>query len=236
MAVAVPARVWGRVPPRPWELAAAVALALVAGPGRLVDEAAHRSLAVHMGVQHWLLAGAGALGAWALFGRPGQRRGPVEGGWRARPPTPGSRAGPARALALAGLVTVLVWHVPALFGWAVANPLPHGLMHLSYLGAGAAAAWALPRLPPFERVLVVLGGAALMGPLSLAMLAGVLTYPGYGVGEAPAAGVAMLVAMQVAWVGVALAPAAGRMWGRSRALRLAVLVVLVLAAVAGFVK
>ncbi|HXF72438.1 MAG TPA: hypothetical protein VNO79_07515, partial [Actinomycetota bacterium] len=43
---------------RRWQLALAAALALAAGPGRSVDLAAHRSLAVHMAVQHWLLMGA----------------------------------------------------------------------------------------------------------------------------------------------------------------------------------
>lgn len=247
MALAAGARVRAWVPRRPWEFAVAAALALAAGPGRLMDEAAHHSLAVHMGLQHWLLTGAGALGGWALADRPGSGTGPPGFGVRPAPwagrweagghPVPGAGrwgAG-ARVLAVAALATVLVWHVPALFGWAVADPLPHGVMHLSYVGAGATAAWALPRLSPFERALVVLGGAALMGPLSLAMVAGVLTYPGYGASQAPAAGVAMLVAMQVAWVGVALAPAAGRMWERFRGLRLALLLGLVLVFAAGFV-
>lgn len=235
MALAAGARVRAWIPPRPWEFAVAAALALAAGPGRLMDEAAHRSLAVHMGLQHWLLTGAGALGGWALADRPGS--GTAQPGFGVRlVPGAGRWGAGARVLAVAALATVLVWHVPALFGWAVADPLPHGVMHLSYVGAGAAAAWALPRLSPFERALVVLGGAALMGPLSLAMVAGALTYPGYGASQAPAAGVAMLVAMQVAWVGVALAPAAGRMWERFRGLRLALLLGLVLVFAAGFVR
>jgi hypothetical protein len=204
-----------REPGRAWDLAVAAALALAVGPGRLVDRAAHASLVVHMGVQHWLLAAAGALGARALAERLGG-------------------LGTARLLAWGGLGTFLVWHVPWLFGRAVEDPLLHGLMHLNYLGMGAGAAWGAPLLPPFERSLLGLGAAGLMGPLSLAMVAGFLRYPGYGSGEAQAAGVAMIVAMQLAWVALALGPLLRGAWRRSLALRAAVLGTLVAVVAAGF--
>lgn len=204
-----------RVPGRAWDLAVAAALALAVGPGRLVDRAAHGSLVVHMGIQHWLLTAAGALGARALAERLGGR-------------------GTARLLAWGGLVTFLAWHVPGLFGRAVGDPLLHGLMHLSYLGAGAGAAWAAHLLPAFERMLLGLGAAGLMGPLSLALVAGALRYPGYGPGEAQAAGVAMMLAMQLAWVALALGPLLGRAWRSSLALRAAVLGALVAVVAAGF--
>lgn len=214
----------GWFPPRLWELVTALTLAFAAGPGPLIDEAAHRSLTVHMGLQHWLLMASGGLGAWALAGGSGRSPEGVAPGIGHRP-----LAG-ARLLTALSLATVSLWHVPAAFGWAVGDPTAHGVMHLSFVAAGAAAAWGLPRLPAFERALLVLSAMALMGPLSLAMAAGALTYPYYPAGQAAGAGVAMLVSMQIGWIAVALAPAGARIWRRSRALRLASLVALALAA------
>lgn len=200
---------------RGWDLALAAALALVAGPGRLVDEAAHRHLALHMTVQHWLLVGAGALGSHGL-GLAVERR------WR------------ARSLFGAALLVLLLWHVPTAFGWGIGDGVRHGVMHLSVLASGAAVAAAWRGTPAFERLVLLLAVASVLSTVALMMIAGAVVYPGYPPGQTRTAGVAMVVGMPVA-AAAALVAAAIRRAPRSAA-RAALLAALLAVFVVGLLR
>lgn len=170
-----------------WELLAAALLALLAGPSPLGRLLSGGSLAVHMLVEHGLLLVAGGLAAVAFRGLPGL----------------GSARAAGAGLFLAALCT---WHVPALFGIAVASPPVHAVMHISYLLAGFALVLSLPALGAFGRVLLLMGLQALMIVLAVAMYTEAITYPGYPPSETATAGVAMLAGMQLLIPLIALAP------------------------------
>jgi len=122
-----------------------------------IDTRAHRVLWVHM-VQHVLLVSAAApllaFGrVFEVFGRAcGFGRFPFL--WRHR------RAGVALAatstVAAIQVVTLLVWHVPALFDAALRHDVVHGLEHLMLLGT---ATWAWASLLRFN---AEHGGAAVL--------------------------------------------------------------------------
>jgi cytochrome c oxidase assembly factor CtaG len=169
----------------------------------LVDVPSHRSLAFHMTVQHALLLGAGALAAAAASDVP------VLGSLR--------RAAASRpGLGAAAFVgTIALWHVPALFGLAMADDAVHGLMHLSYVGAGFALAVALPALSGFSRAVLLLGFQSAMAVLALAMAVGALVYPQYPASESVWAGIGMLILMQLMWLALPFGGAVGRAWRSS---------------------
>jgi cytochrome c oxidase assembly factor CtaG len=182
-----------------WDLVVAALLALVAGPSALVDVPSHRSLVFHMTVQHALLLAAGALAAAAADV-------PVLGGLRR---AVASRSGLGTA---AFVGTIALWHVPALFGLAMDDDAVHGVMHLSYVGAGFALAAALPALGGYGRAVLLLGFQSAMAVLTLAMAVGALVYPGYPASESVWAGIGMLVLMQVMWLALPFGRAAGQAW------------------------
>jgi cytochrome c oxidase assembly factor CtaG len=185
-----------------WNLAVAALLALIAGPSALVDLPSHRSLALHMTVQHALLLAAGALAAAATDV-------PVLGSLhRAVASRPG-----LGAAAFVG--TIALWHVPALFGLAMADDAVHGLMHLSYVGAGFALAVALPALGGYGRAVLLLGFQSAMAVLALAMAVGALVYPQYPAPESVWAGIGMLILMQLMWLALPFGSAVGRAWRSS---------------------
>jgi cytochrome c oxidase assembly factor CtaG len=186
-----------------WDLAVAALLALVAGPSTLVDVLSHRSLAFHMTVQHALLLGAGALAAAAAADVP------VLGSLRR---AVASRPG-LGAAAFVG--TIALWHVPALFGLATADDAVHGLMHVSYVGAGFALAVALPALGGYGRAVLLLGLQSAMAVLALAMAVGALVYPQYPAPESVRAGIGMLILMQLTWLVLPFGGAVGRGWRSS---------------------
>jgi cytochrome c oxidase assembly factor CtaG len=185
-----------------WDLAVAALLALIAGPSALVDLPSHRSLALHMTVQHVLLLSAGALAAAAADV-------PVLGSLhRAVASRPG-----LGAAAFVG--TIALWHVPTLFGLAMADDAVHGLMHLSYVGAGFALAVALPALGGYGRAVLLLGFQSAMAVLALAMAVGALVYPQYPAPESVSAGIGMLILMQLMWLALPFGGAVGRAWRSS---------------------
>jgi Protein of unknown function (DUF1404) len=198
-----------------WELATAGLLALLAGPSPLAQRLADQSLAVHMLVEHWMLLGAGALAAVAA-----QRVATVSdrlqalGRWRA-------------AGAVLFLAILATWHVPALFGAAVASQPIHATMHLSYMAAGAALMVALPAMDAFGRVLLLLGLQALMTVLALAMYTGAVVYPWSPVSETATAGVAMFAGMQAVVPVLALGPRLAQLWRDANLAPLCALLLLV---------
>ena len=183
-----------------WDLVVSALLALVAGPSALIDVPSHRSLAFHMTVQHGLLLAAGALAAAAAADVP------VLGGLRR---AVASRSG----LGVAAFVgTIALWHVPALFGLAMDDDAVHGLMHLSYVGAGFALAAALPALGGYGRAVLLLGFQSAMAVLAMAMAIGALVYPGYPVSESVWAGIGMLIVMQLTWLALPFGSVMGKAW------------------------
>jgi len=141
-----------------------------------LDELADQLLSAHM-VQHLLLMLAAApLLVWAralpyvVWSLPMPVRKGISYVW--------NRAGISRLdrllktpavswLAFCG--TVLLWHVPAIYRWAVGEELRHSLMHLSFLGS-AFLFWSVVldpdhkrRLNHFARALFVLSAALVTG-------------------------------------------------------------------------
>lgn len=102
----------------------------------------HELLTAHM-VQHLLLMLAAA--PVLLKGLPGAMRSGGAGGTGEREGLPRSMAGrvvthPAVCW-LAGTLTVLVWHVPAIFAAARGSEAWHVFEHASFLGAGMMFWW-----------------------------------------------------------------------------------------------
>jgi len=154
--------------------AALLLIQLALGPP--LDELAERLLSAHM-VQHLLLMLAAApLLVWAqplpyfVWLLPMPARKGIAYLW--------NHAGLSRLIrlfktpALSWLTfcgAVLLWHVPAIYRWAVGGELRHSLMHLSFLGS-AILFWSVVldtgqkrRLSHFARALFVLSAALLTG-------------------------------------------------------------------------
>lgn len=123
---------------------AVTALALVTP----LDHHAAEQFSVHM-IQHELLMTVAApllvlgrpLAVWARAFAPERRRvlAAVTHSAFVRVPWV-AVTGPVAAIALHG-VTIWVWHVPALFDAALANPAVHTLQHLTFLGTALVFWW-----------------------------------------------------------------------------------------------
>lgn len=148
----------------------------------MVAASSAQSLVVHH-FAHWLMVVAGAIAGYQL--RDLVRL-------------------PGRTLAAwAGLGAALAWHLPPLLSWAEGDPAAHMFAHATLLVGGGAMGWAVPKLGAGRKAALFIAANAVMWPLVLAELAGAFAYPGYP-GQAPAAGVAELVAMPMAWLVFAL--------------------------------
>jgi cytochrome c oxidase assembly factor CtaG len=201
-----------RQPPIAHMLAMAAALLLIEiALGYPLDEVADRLLSAHM-VQHLLLMLAAApLLVWArplpyfLWLPPMSVRKGIAYCW--------NRAGISRLMRLvnspavswlAFCGTVLLWHVPAIYRWAVGGEFRHSMMHLTFLGS-ALLFWSVVldtgrqrRLDRFACAVFVLCAALVTG------LAGALIcfarQPLYGLTEsaAPRDGLTVLADQQLA--------------------------------------
>jgi putative membrane protein len=191
-----------------------VVLAAQLGP---IHEAAEHSLAGHM-TQHMTLmlvggpllaAGGAALPLTVAAPRrlrrlPARLRASATGRWMRRPLTV--------ALVAAGLHSLALWfwHLPLPYGWAEANPLVHGVEHVSLVGVswlfwsmilGPSAA----RLsPPVSFLLLFAGGmpAAALG--AVLTLAPDVVYAGYTLTDQQLAGLIMWIPMDVVMLVVAV--------------------------------
>jgi putative membrane protein len=82
-------------------------------------------------------------------------------------------------------VTIMVWHVPALYDYAAGHPLVHGLEHASFVAAGTLAWTQLvdparhERLRRPQRIFFALALLALTQPLVDYLLFGSAAYPRY---------------------------------------------------------
>lgn len=175
-------------------LAVAGLLALLAGPSPLAVRLAAASLPAHMLLEHTVLLGSGVLVAAALWRLAGRALGP-------------GRLG-AIALTAAAMAIVVWWHLPLAFDAAIMSSTLHAVMHLSYVAAGFLLALAVPQLGPFDRVMVLLAGQAVMGVLALALLTGAIAYVFYPASDSVASGVAMFAVMQLVYPGLILVPRA----------------------------
>ena len=111
---------------------------------------------------------------------------------------------PGRALvAWAGLGVAVMWHLPPMLSWAEADLTAHMFAHATLVVGGGALGWAVPQLSSAGKAYLFIAANVVMSPLVLAELAGGFTYAGYP-GQAPAAGVAELVAMPLAWLVLAV--------------------------------
>jgi hypothetical protein len=159
-------------------------LALVSPP---IEVRSEQSLIVHH-LAHWLMVVAGALFGYQL---------------RELVRLPG-----ATFVAWAGLGAALIWHLPFLLSWAEADRAAHVFAHATLVAGGAAMGWSVPRLASPGKAYLFIAANVVMWPLVLAELAGAFTYADYP-GQAPAAGVAELVAMSSSWLVLAF-------WGSLR--------------------
>ncbi len=166
-------------------LGASLALALLAAA---IDGLAHRNLVVHLVGEHMALVATGIMAALSARRIPRLQ-------WVQRStghcPTP---------VALAGLGAILIWHIPAVFGLAVAHPAFHGFMHLSHVAAGFALGSSVPALKPLVQALVLIGADGLMSIVGLGMIAGAMRYGDYPPAQVASAGAAMIVTMQALWL------------------------------------
>ena len=101
---------------------------------------------------------------------------------------------------LLGSAVQLVAHLPPLWVWAIVEPFSHGALHLVILGGGFLVGAGYGLMRSVGRAWFVLGALVTMTPLTLAMIAGAISYPPYPVSESEAAGVVMLLAMQSIWL------------------------------------
>ena len=160
-------------------LAGLAPLAILAAPP--VHQVSEGNLAVHHAL-HWALGVDGVL--IGLMWAPRLAR---------------FKAFAAPGLLLGGGIQ-LIAHVPPLWLWAIAEPLSHGGLHVVILCGGMLIGAAYGLISSIGRAWFVLVAAAAMTPLTLAMVAGGISYPPYPVSESEAAGVVMLVAMQSMWL------------------------------------
>jgi len=188
-------------------------LALVVGPSPVGRWMAGLNLSVHMLIEHTALLGAGALGALALVRLAGAPR-----------PHPLVAA----AMIAAAFGVIGVWHVPSAFDETVRSSAVHAVMHLSYLGAGAALAWGLSGVGSVGRLAAYAVVNGLMICLALAMISGDFVYLGYSVGASRTVGVAMYLGMQLLTVALVAGRRVGWVW---RSWRVAPASVVALAAV-----
>lgn len=159
-------------------LAGPLLLAAVGSPG--VESVTERSLVAHH-LAHWLMVTAGALVGYRM---------------RRLLPVPGSAW-----MAWVGLGAALTWHLPPLFDWADADPAAHVAAHATLVAGGCAMGWVVPHLSGGQKGALFIAATAVMWPVILAELTG-FAYARYP-GQAPAAGVAELLSMSVAWLAVA---------------------------------
>jgi hypothetical protein len=186
-------------------LAGPLLLAVVSSPAAVAVTGA--SLLAHH-LAHWLLVAVGAMVGYRL-----RRVLPV----------------PARAwLAWVGLGAALTWHLPPLLDWADVDPLAHFAAHATLIAAGFSMGWVVPQLSGGQKGALFIATTAVMWPVILAELAG-FAYAKYP-GQAPAAGVAELLAMSLAWPAMAAWPRIRRSVG-SQAVSVGVHVILGLAVV-----
>ena len=106
-------------------------------------------------------------------------------------------------IAWAGLGAALLWHLPPLLSWAEADRTAHMFAHATLLVGGGAMGWAVPNVSSPAKAYLFITANVVMWPLVLAELAGAFTYAGYP-GQAPAVGVAELVAMSSSWLVLAV--------------------------------
>lgn len=147
-----------------------------------MEARSEQSLVVHH-LAHWLMVVAGALLGYRL---------------REVVKLPG-----AALVAWAGLGAALVWHLPFLLSWAEADRTAHVFAHATLLASGVGVGWSVPRVSGPGKAYLFIAANVVMWPLVLAELAGAFTYAGYP-GQAPAAGVAELVAMSASWLVLAI--------------------------------
>lgn len=154
-----------------------------------IEVRSEQSLVVHH-VAHWLMVVAGALFGYQLLELVRLPR--------------------ATFVAWAGLGVALIWHLPFLLSWAEVDRAAHVFAHATLLAGGAAMGWSVPKLSSPGKAYLFITANVVMWPLILAELAGAFTYANYP-GQAPAAGVAELVAMSSSWLVLAF-------WGSLRGL------------------
>jgi hypothetical protein len=154
-----------------------------------MEARSEQSLVVHH-LAHWVMVVAGALFGYRL---------------RELVRLPG-----AGFVAWLGLGAALTWHVPFLLSWAEADRTAHVFAHATLVAGGAAMGWSVPRLSSPGKAYLFIAANVVMWPLVVAELAGAFTYANYP-GQAPAAGIAELVAMSSSWLVLAF-------WGSLRSL------------------
>lgn len=154
-----------------------------------IEVRSEQSLVVHH-LAHWLMVVAGALFGYQL---------------RELVRLPG-----ATFVAWAGLGAALVWHLPFLLSWAEVDEAAHVFAHATLVAGGAAMGWSVPKLSSAGKAYLFITANVVMWPLVLAEIAGAFSYGNYP-GQAPAAGVAELVAMSSSWLVLAF-------WGSLRSL------------------
>jgi hypothetical protein len=157
---------------------------------------AQRSLVAHMLGEHMLLIGLGLFSGRLLARRVGLS------------------SGVAAAMAGVGLAVVALGHTPLVWEWESTSGLLDVLGHLLYWLAGLSLGVASRSIGPLVGVLLLIWGEGCMGLLALAMVTGAGAYAGYSTDEVAAAGLAMLIGMQVLWLGVPLSRSVARLFAR----------------------